>query len=114
MMLSMADIECLERGGHDRLKFMRIDKQGLARLKNSQGTCVFYNSEKHRCKNYRHRPSGCRIYPVIYSEEEGIIVDDLCPMKDTVSRTEISRKGKEVMELLQRIDKEATSSRNPI
>ncbi len=107
MMLSNADIERLERLSHDRQKFVRYDRHGFARLKNRHGLCAFYDVEKCRCKIYRHRPLGCRIYPVIYSEQEGIVVDDLCPMQSTVSKIELEREGKELIELLQRIDNEA-------
>jgi len=112
MMLSNADVERLERLGYNRQKFVRHDRHGLAKLKNRQEFCVFYDVQKCRCKIYKHRPLGCRIYPVIYSEQEGIVVDDLCPMKNTVSEIELKRKGKKVRELLQRIDNEATSHRN--
>jgi hypothetical protein len=44
---------------------------------------------------------------VIYSEEEAVIADDLCPMRHTVSEREMTRKGKKVVELLERIDFEA-------
>jgi hypothetical protein len=107
MMLSNTDIERLERLGHDRQKLVRYDGQGFARLKNRHGLCVFYDVEKRRCQIYRHRPLGCRIYPVIYSEKEGIVVDDLCPTQNTVSKIELEREGKKLMELLQRIDNEA-------
>jgi len=112
MLLSSADIERLERVGCDRQKFMRYDRNGFIRLKNRRGFCVFYDVEKCRCRIYKHRPLGCRIYPVIYSEQEGIVVDGLCPMKNTISESELKRKGKKVIELLQRIDNEATSHRN--
>lgn len=114
MMLSHADVERLERLGYDRKKFVRHDRNGFAKLKNCHRFCIFYDYEKQRCKIYRHRPSGCRIYPVIHSEEEGIVVDDLCPMKHTVSRTELERKGKKVIELLHRIDNETTSQKSMI
>jgi len=107
MMLSNADIERLEKMGYNRQKFMRYDRQGYAKLKNRRGFCVFYDAEKHLCNVYKHRPSGCRVYPVIYSEEEGIIVDDLCPMITTISETELRRKGRKVIKLLQRIENEA-------
>jgi len=108
MMLSNANIKRLEKRGYNRQKFARYDRQGFARLKNQDGFCVFYDAEKLRCTIYKHRPSGCRIYPVICSEQEGIVVDNLCPMKNTVSETERERKGKKVTELLQRIDNEAS------
>jgi len=113
MILSNADIERLEKAGYNRQKFVRYDKHGLAKLKNRKEFCVFYDVQKCRCKIYEHRPLGCRIYPVIYSEQEGIVVDDLCPMKCTVSEIELKRKGQKVLKLLQRIDNEATH-RNPI
>lgn len=111
MMLSNADVECLEKMGHDRREFVRYDRHGFVRLRNHRGFCVFYNVEKHRCRVYRHRPLGCRVYPVIFSEQEGIIVDDLCPMKNTVSKIEFERKGKKLMKLLERIDAEAINHR---
>jgi len=112
MMLSSADVERLERVGYDRQEFARYDRHGFVRLRNRHGFCVFYDFEKCRCRIYEHRPSGCRIYPVIYGEREGLVVDYLCPMKNSVSGTELKRKGKKVIELLQRIDNEATSHRN--
>ncbi len=106
MMLSNTDIRRLERSGHDRQKFVRYDRHGFARLRNRHGLCVFYCVEKRRCQAYNQRPLGCRIYPIIYSEQEGIVVDDLCPMQNTVSKIELKRQGKKLMKLLQRIDKE--------
>jgi Fe-S-cluster containining protein len=109
MMLSNADVERLEKAGIHRRQFLRYDKQGFARLRNHRGFCVFYDVEKCRCQIYKHRPLGCWIYPVIYSEQEGIVVDSLCPMKDSVSEIELKRKGKKVIELLQKIDSEAAT-----
>lgn len=106
MLLSRADIRLLERAGYDREKFVRFNRQGFAQLRNSQGCCIFYHIERHRCKVYRHRPLGCRIYPVIYSEEEGVIVDDLCPLAGTVSKREIESKAEDLRRLLRRIDSE--------
>jgi Fe-S-cluster containining protein len=107
MLLSQADIERLEGAGHDGQKFVQYDKQGFARLKNRHGLCVFYDGDKCRCQVYAHRPLGCRIYPVIYSEQEGIVVDDLCPTHTAVSKTELERAGRKLMKLLRRIDTEA-------
>jgi Fe-S-cluster containining protein len=109
MLLSNADVERLEKVGFNRKQFVRYDRHCFPRLRNRHGYCVFYDVKKHRCRIYRNRPSGCRIYPVIYSEQEGIVVDDLCPMRDTVSETELERKGRKLMKLLQRIDNDAAS-----
>jgi Fe-S-cluster containining protein len=106
MLLSKADVRLLERAGYDREKFMLLNRQGFTQLRNSRGYCIFYQTAKHRCSVYRYRPLGCRIYPVIYSEEEGVIVDDLCPLAGTVSKKEIMFKAERIRSLLQRIDKE--------
>lgn len=113
MLLSKADIERLENAGYRRELFVRYDKHGFVQLRNREGYCVFYDEAKNRCKVYKHRPLGCRIYPVIYSEGEGIIVDDLCPMKNTVSNSELKRKGKKLIGLLKSIDNEAQSVSSP-
>jgi Fe-S-cluster containining protein len=107
MLLSNVDIELLEKAGHERGEYVRLDKKGYAKLRNRNGYCVFYDSVKHRCKAYRYRPLGCRIYPAIYSEEDGVIVDDLCLEKSTVSADELKRKGMKVIKLLDRMDSEA-------
>jgi len=105
--LSRADIRLLERAGHNKKEFALFNRQGFAQLRNRRGHCVFYQIEKCRCEVYRFRPLGCRIYPIIYSEEDGVIVDDLCPQAGTVSETEIDSKRGKLAKLLRRIDIEA-------
>jgi hypothetical protein len=112
MMLSNADVKRLEGMGYKRREFARQDRHGFVRLRNRRGFCVFYDVERCGCKIYEQRPLGCRVYPVIYSEREGIVVDDLCPMISTVSKIELEEEGKRLMSLLQRIDAEATCNRN--
>lgn len=107
MMLSETDIELLESRGHNKKAFLRFDKQGYARLQNRKGCCVFYDADKSACRVYADRPQGCHIYPVVYSEEKGIMVDGLCPMKTTVTGIEMTRKGKQVIRLLKTVDREA-------
>jgi hypothetical protein len=107
MWLSKADIERLERAGYRREDFLRYDDQGFAQLRNRGGYCVFYDAALRRCGTYRDRPLGCRIYPVVYSEDEGFTVHDLCPMKETVSSREMKRKSRQLLELLRTIFKEA-------
>ena len=110
MLLSRADMSRLEKAGHDLEGFARLDKQGYVRLRNRKGYCVFFDPRKSRCTVYRNRPSGCRVYPVIQSEGEGAIVDDVCPMRHTVTRSELERKGRRVARLLKRIDREARNA----
>jgi Fe-S-cluster containining protein len=111
MLLANADIERLERKGYTKQFFVQFDSEGYAKLRNQEGCCVFYNVEKRRCKVRADRPLGCRIYPVIYDEEKGIVVDDICHAKDTVTEKQKAKRGKKVLKLLAKIDVEAEKRR---
>lgn len=107
MVLSNADIKRLESVEYNRQEFVRFNKEGFALLRNRQGYCVFYQPERLSCRVYSLRPEGCRIYPIIISEGEGVIADDLCPLAATVSQSEINSKTGRLRRFLQRIDAEA-------
>jgi len=111
MLLSAKDIERLESKGYARDFFVRFDSEGYATLRNHGGYCVFYDAEKKRCKVRAHRPLGCRIYPVIYDEEKGIVVDSTCPAHGTVTEKQKEKRGKKVLKLLKTIDAEAKKRR---
>lgn len=109
MLLSEQDAARLEKAGFHLNEFQRHDRQGYTKLRNQKGYCFFYDTKKRRCRAYKVRPEGCRLYPVIHSVEDGIIVDDLCPMRSTVSSNETNAKGRKVLKLLDIIDSEAKS-----
>jgi Fe-S-cluster containining protein len=109
MLLSTEDIARLEGQGYGKNSFVRGDKEGYALLRNRQGHCVFYNDEERRCDVYAFRPSGCRVYPVIYDEDHGVVVDSICHAQETITTHEKARKGKRVLKLLEQIDSEAQS-----
>lgn len=112
MLLCAEDIERLERKGYSKQFFVQFDKAGYAKLRNQQGCCVFYDAEKRRCKVRADRPFGCRIYPVIYDEAKGIVVDDICHAKDTVTEKQKAKRGKKLLKLLEKIDAEAEKRRS--
>jgi Fe-S-cluster containining protein len=112
MLLSTEDIERLERKGYSKKFFARFNRAGYAKLRNLQGHCVFYDAEKQRCKAYGERPLGCRLYPVIYDETKGIVVDNICPARGSLKEKKIERKGKKVIKLLEKIDAEAKQRRS--
>ena len=112
MLLANADIERLENKGYSKSFFVRFGGDGYARLRNQHGCCVFYNYEKRRCRVYADRPLGCRIYPVIYHEEKGIMVDDICHAQSTVTEKQKAKRGKKALELLETIDAEAEKRRS--
>jgi Fe-S-cluster containining protein len=111
MLLSTEDIECLERKGYAREFFACYNSQGYFTLRNCGGYCVFYDVEKQRCRVHASRPSGCRIYPVIYDEDKGIVVDGICPARSTVTEKQKAKRGKKVLKLLKTIDSQAAKRR---
>jgi Fe-S-cluster containining protein len=114
MLLSKKDIKRLENKGYSPKNFVRYDKQGYAQLKNRDGYCVFYDCKKHRCIVYDDRPTGCRVYPVIVDEENGIVLDTICQSRNTITEEEKTLKGKRVIRLLERIDAEAMERRSGV
>jgi Fe-S-cluster containining protein len=112
MLLSSKDIEQLEKEGYQREFFAVFDKEGNAKLRNMKSHCVFYDVEKSRCKVYASRSLGCRLYPVIYVENKGIVVDNICRAKGNFNEKTMERKGKKVLKLLEKIDEEAESKRD--
>ncbi len=111
MLLSTKDIEQLEKRGYTSNFFVKFDIDGYATLKNQRRYCVFYDQEERRCKVREHRPSGCRIYPVIYDENKGIIIDNICSSCNSVTDKQKLKRGKKVLKLLKIIDAEAKQRR---
>ena len=108
MLLCKKDIKRLEKRGFCQNQFVNFDKIGYALLKNREGYCIFYDLKNRKCSVYKDRPSGCRVYPVILDEETGIILDDICQSRNTITLEEKRIKGKTVIRLLEIIDAEAS------
>ncbi|MGE5574903.1 MAG: YkgJ family cysteine cluster protein [Ignavibacteria bacterium] len=111
MLLSIKDIKRLEKKGFCQKLFVQYDRQGYAQLKNLDGYCVFYDLRNRQCSVYLDRPAGCRVYPVILDEEVGIILDDICESRCSITFSEKTLKGKRVIRLLELIDSEALERR---
>lgn len=111
MLLSTRDIARLEKKGFPAESFVRFDNSGYAILRNRRGHCFFYNVKQRRCNVYADRPSGCRIYPVILDENIGIVADHICNARASITDQEKIRKGKQVIKLLDKIDREAEHRR---
>jgi len=105
MELSSEDIERLEEAGY-RLEEFAVIEDGVTRLRNVDGCCYFYSLAEKRCRIYGKRPLGCYLYPVVYLVNEGAMVDELCPMGQTISEQELRTKAKILVKLLQKMDNE--------
>ena len=106
MELSSEDIERLEEKGYRLEEFAVID-DGVTRLRNVDGYCYFYSRADKKCQIYEDRPLGCYLYPVVYLANEGAMVDELCPMRQTISEQELRTKGKILDKLLKKIENES-------
>jgi uncharacterized protein len=107
MLLSKKDIKRLEKIGFSQNQFVVFDKHGYAQLRNREGYCFFYDRLNHQCSVYVYRPAGCRVYPVILDEDTGIILDNICESRKSITQSEKNLKGKQVIRLLEIIDSEA-------
>ena len=107
MELSSEDIERLETIGFRLEDFAVIDGDG-ARLRNVDGYCYFYSCSEKKCQIYEKRPQGCCLYPVVYVVNKGATFDRLCPMRHTVTKQELRKKGKILINLLKTLDNEHT------
>ena len=75
------------RTGMDEEEFCSKDEDGIRRLLNNDSTlaCVFLatnSKDKYApgiCSVYDSRPKGCRTFPVVLSDEDIAILDDICP-----------------------------------
>jgi Fe-S-cluster containining protein len=106
MELSSEDIARLENIGYRLEEFAVLD-DGVTQLRNVDGYCYFYSRADKKCQIYEERPIGCYLYPVVYLANEGVIVDELCPMGHTISEKESRTKGKILEKLLKKIDNES-------
>src|SRR5579871_83931 len=83
MLLLDEDIARIRRLGYEENFFVTKNSQdGFKALKNSSaGRCVFHDGRK--CTIYENRPKGCKLYPIIFDEDQGHAVrDKLCPFRD--------------------------------
>jgi len=109
MLLSKEDIKRLEWLGFSREDFTVTGRDGLTMLRNVRKWCYFYGPEEKKCQVYEDRSLGCFIYPVIYSNDEGVITDEFCPTRHTISKRELKMKGQLLLKHLEKITSGVTS-----
>ncbi|HSN54590.1 MAG TPA: YkgJ family cysteine cluster protein [Candidatus Sulfomarinibacteraceae bacterium] len=76
MTLTEADVERLRSAGYQ--DFARVNGDGDLELVNRDGRCVFLGDG--RCRVYRVRPEGCRLYPLVLDlGDDRVVRDRFCP-----------------------------------
>ena len=109
MELSSGDIERLAEAGYRPEEFAVI-RNGVPHLRNVDGWCYFYSFADKKCRVFEKRPLGCYLYPVVQMANEGAVVDELCPMGQTISEQELKAKAKILNKLLEKIDNQRTQA----
>ena len=102
MPLSNEDIGRLTKDGFN-LDYFAVESDGWLQLKNRNGRCIFNDGKM--CRIYKNRPEGCKLYPVVYDEDDNYArLDDDCPHRNDfkVSKT----KGMAVELLLKKLKNE--------
>ncbi|RLF23346.1 MAG: YkgJ family cysteine cluster protein [Thermoprotei archaeon] len=104
MPLTLEDIARIRKLGFKTSSFV-IMKDGIPRVRNVHGKCVFLDRSNNRCVIYQQRPEGCRFYPLVLMNNI-VTVDQLCPKARQVKRR-ISRDQKaKLMGLIRRLEEE--------
>ena len=79
MNLTREDIIRIEDAGYKTKDFV-VTKKGENYLKNFNRQCFFLTNSG--CSIHHLKPEGCRLYPLVYDEENNsIFLDPLCPHK---------------------------------
>ena len=101
MPLTSFDIERISKQGY-RIKDFVVKRRRERQLKNVNGRCVFLGD--NGCKIYSFRPEGCRLYPLVFNENNGkCFIHDFCPYghEFKVSRDEVEN----LFSLIKELDK---------
>ena len=90
MLLSNTDIKQIKSLGFSN-NFFVDTFDGWLQLKNRDGRCIFHNGIK--CLIYEDRPEGCRLYPIIFDNDNNCaILDEECPYRTKFLITQSLRK----------------------
>lgn len=102
MLLLEEDVERIRKIGF-KYEFFVVNRDGWLYLRNVKGMCVFNDGKK--CLIYESRPIGCRLYPLVYDEDYGIInLDEYCPHREGFKFSKADRE--EVLSFIERLKKE--------
>lgn len=107
MPLTLEDIIRIRGLGYDVRDFA-VFRDGLWRLKNINGKCVFLNDEG-LCIIYPNRPLGCRLYPVIQVDDHCVPDFECCPYARYLSVEELISVCPLVKKLNKKLDKQRRS-----
>ncbi|MCR8453715.1 MAG: YkgJ family cysteine cluster protein [Crenarchaeota archaeon] len=102
MPLTIDDIKRIVRLGYEPEHFMEFNN-GLWRLKNVNGKCVFLN-ERGLCEIHKHKPVGCRLYPIIEVDGTCTVDFEYCKFAYAITEEEIKKLCRYVVALNKLLD----------
>jgi Fe-S-cluster containining protein len=112
MLLSKDDAQRIVSLGFSE-DFFAVRFRGFKKLRNSNGRCVFHDGEQ--CTIYSNRPSGCRLYPIIFDENlNRPIMDTLCPSNDEFPLSSKARRESSKLYLKLIGEREPTTPRRSV
>jgi Fe-S-cluster containining protein len=80
MLLLDGDVQRIVALGFEE-DYFSTNSDGFKMLRNSEsGRCVFHDGKQ--CTIYANRPTGCQLYPIVFSEDLNRAVKDrFCPFR---------------------------------
>jgi len=95
MVLTKQDVDMIHALGYP-VDFFTSEQDGWIRLKNSDHHCVFHTGDS--CSIYEKRPVGCRLYPIVYNnDEKRVLLDTDCPLRKSYHITPHTTKKLKVL-----------------
>lgn len=80
MNLTKDDISRIKGAGYKTSDFV-VNREGESFLRNVKGQCFFLTNSG--CNIHHLKPEGCRLYPLVYDEENNsVYLDPLCQHRD--------------------------------
>lgn len=108
-MLSLNDIEKIEKLGYKKDDFCFQDEDGFFKLRNVTGNCFFLVENK--CQIYTDRPQGCKFYPIIFDLDlNKTSLDEDCPLIHTISEKTLQNFTKDLKKFVRNLLREKSDS----
>lgn len=97
--LSESDIDRIVSLGYELEDFAEF-RDGLWRLREYGGRCVFHDEETGLCRIHEHKPTTCRLFPVVYFDGKVALDTENCPKAREASPEDALDALPDLLELL--------------
>ncbi len=71
--------------------FAFMNDDGFYQLKNKNGYCIFLDESTKQCSIHDIKPSGCKVYPIIFDVDQNqCVLDDACPFTSLITASDLA------------------------